>query len=436
MTTHHCHSTSKGTYKGLGSSGASVERPLSSDSPNYTLRYCVTPESSEKPALCINSHGAINSFLRPHLQLSSASSTAFPAFEVMELVRPFTGTYSKTQHLESALSVRLKAESAPASHCNSTSPGSPAAFCDHGMRSIESRRNQRNRVTLSGNVQHKLFNESSSSSRATYQALSHSNVVPAKSFPYYNDDHNGSGFKPIKGVGHHSSTVTGNMKTTAGARPWHQTSEPVPMKYFMNGVRLVTSSPSDVITGNVIQPSAASAAALRPSLFSSRRHHDSLCTSLKSLLQAPDPDRYRMTKEAALDFIQGQVDVWYAACQGDTSLVAAYIDAGVLVDALDRRYGRTPLQYASGNNNTAIVRLLLQAGASVHSHGSRDKHRNTPLHFAALYGKIEAALYLLDNGANCMGLNANGLTPLDLARDNCHMETVALLKKYGAISIQ
>jgi hypothetical protein len=234
------------------------------------------------------------------------------------------------------------------------------------------------------------------------------------------NDHNGSGFKLVMND-RDCIRSTSSVQSQARTRPWHQMSEPIPMKYFMNGVRLA------VIAPDVAAPALKST--LRPSLFSLRCHRNDMHKSLKSLLQ---PERVRMSRQAALDFIQGQVDVWYAACQGDTDLLAAYIDAGVIVDALDRRYGRTPLQYAAGNNNTAIMRLLLQAGANLHSEGSRDKDANTPLHFAALYGKTEAANYLLDNNADSMVLNANGLSPLRLALDNGHSATAELLKKYGA----
>lgn len=439
MTARYCHSTSKNTNRGLGSSGASVERPISCDSSNYTLRYCVAPESPDTPAIHVNSHGVINNLQHPRSKLNAAASAAFSVFEVVEVVRPFSGAYSKTPHQESISSSRLKVISAPSVHRLLTSSSSPAT-CDDSMHRPEGRQSQRNSLPLSKSFEHDLPHELSTSSRTMGRASIFSDIAPAKSIPNRkadgNGDHNGYGFKRKSGNDYHGSVSAGSFQTKAGARPWHQTAEPIPMKYFMNGVRMLTAtaSPLDVFSPVASLPHTASMTTLRPSLFSLRRHHDGLSTSLTALLQTPE--RQRMTKQAALDFIQGQVDVWYAACQGDNVLVAAYIDAGVLVDALDRRYGRTPLQYASGNNNTAVMRLLLQAGACVHSDGSRDKHRNTPLHFAALYGKTDAACYLLDNGADCMGINANGLTPLQLALANCHMDIVALLKKYGGDSLK
>jgi hypothetical protein len=124
------------------------------------------------------------------------------------------------------------------------------------------------------------------------------------------------------------------------------------MKYFTNGVRVSGASP------DTIASAAVETGVLRPSLFSLRCHHDSLHKSLKSLLH---PDRVSMRR-----WISYKAKL---TCGSRHVKAIAYIDAGVIVDALDRRYGRTPLQYAAGNNNTAIMRLLLQAGANVHSAG-------------------------------------------------------------------
>lgn len=312
----------------------------------------------------------------------------------------------------------------------SLQPGSHSSALQAHIRQNEYRK------SYSGNLARELFQEPPCAKISRSVDNDPSSVDTAFTKAWVNrktgDNRNAMSSTLTHSGDHHRNVGTACSVQTAACnssktRPWHQSTEQIPLKYFMNGARLAEKLPVATVS-DVSTP--APKGALRPSLFSLRSHRDGVHKSLQSLLQTPE--RVRMPMHLALDFIQEKVDVWFAACQGDTMLVAAYIDTGVDVDGLDRRYGRTALQYAAGNNNTAIMRLLVQAGADVNSEGSRDKHSNTPLHFAALYGKTEAVHYLLDNDADRMRSNSLGLTPLRLALDHGHVETAALLKKYGA----
>jgi hypothetical protein len=436
MTAPH-QSTSIGTSAGPGSKGASVERPNLRNPSSYILRYCNTPELPATPVTLAVNDCAINNLGRNQcLKVNETVIPVISAFEVVEFVRPFSDKShsdpSHRAHAASKVSMKPKTNIAPPFQQLSIkqSSRSPALHCRRTQS--EYRKGPMSNFTqLSSRVARELFQESGEEMGGTVEkGHKFAKAAFTKSLVTLNDNdnHNGSGFKLLKNVCRHNVVgAAANVNAESKAKPWHQVTDPIPMKYFMNGVRLIGET-QDVTEPYVISP--VSVSTLRPSLFSLRCRRYGMHKSLKSLLQTPE--RVRMPKEAATNFIQGQVDVWFAACQGDTDLVAAYIDAGVIVDALDRRHGRTPLQYAAGNNNTAIMRLLVQAGANVHSEGSRDKDSNTPLHFAALYGKTEAANYLLDNQADGNGVNLRGFKPLHLALENGHVETAELLKKYGA----
>ena len=78
----------------------------------------------------------------------------------------------------------------------------------------------------------------------------------------------------------------------------------------------------------------------------------------------------------------------------------------------------TPLHEAcsqtGGDNVKTVITLLIAAGANVNAASSSDG--NTPLHKAAYSGNIEAVRLLLESGANVNAINAEGKSPLAMAR--------------------
>ena len=79
--------------------------------------------------------------------------------------------------------------------------------------------------------------------------------------------------------------------------------------------------------------------------------------------------------------------------------------------------GVTPLHFAAGFGNTAILRSLLQKGALVNA---RSKSGITPLHAAALGAHPDAVQLLIENGADITAKDANGQTPLGAALAGNH----------------
>ncbi|KAF3603168.1 hypothetical protein F2Q69_00032825 [Brassica cretica] len=72
------------------------------------------------------------------------------------------------------------------------------------------------------------------------------------------------------------------------------------------------------------------------------------------------------------------------------------------------------------------AQVLIDAGASVNA---VDKNKNTPLHYAAGYGRKECVSLLLENGAAVTLQNLDEKTPIDVAKLNNQLEVVKLLEK-------
>jgi tankyrase len=70
------------------------------------------------------------------------------------------------------------------------------------------------------------------------------------------------------------------------------------------------------------------------------------------------------------------------------------------------------LHNACSFGHAEVVRLLIDAGSSVNDH---DRWGYTPIHEAAIKGKADVCIVLLQVGADCLARNADSKTPLDLA---------------------
>jgi ankyrin repeat protein len=77
-----------------------------------------------------------------------------------------------------------------------------------------------------------------------------------------------------------------------------------------------------------------------------------------------------------------------------------------------------------------MTKMLLEKGANANS-VEREIGR-TPLHWAAFRGRKTIAEMLLAHGANMDTRDWYGRTPLSLAKEGDHSETIELLRKHGA----
>jgi len=84
-----------------------------------------------------------------------------------------------------------------------------------------------------------------------------------------------------------------------------------------------------------------------------------------------------------------------------------------------------PLHIALLNKNTAITKLLIEAGANVNN---RQQTGLTPLHLAAQQGNIEIIVLLLEHGAIIELKNSNNKTASDLAASKGYSDIATILK--------
>ena len=129
----------------------------------------------------------------------------------------------------------------------------------------------------------------------------------------------------------------------------------------------------------------------------------------------------------------------------DTATVRLLLDAGADIDTADTFIGLTPLMNAAGNRNVEAVKLLLAKGAKVNAvskteglpkiqTGTVEFGGWTPLGMAAAFGPPEAVQVLLDAGGRIDAQDYRGFTPLMLAigTDRYDRRTVNMLVAHGA----
>ncbi|NGX56459.1 MAG: hypothetical protein K1060chlam5_00702 [Candidatus Anoxychlamydiales bacterium] len=124
----------------------------------------------------------------------------------------------------------------------------------------------------------------------------------------------------------------------------------------------------------------------------------------------------------------GKTPLAWAAKKGHRAIVRLLIDRGATIDQADD-LGSTPLVWATWSGDKATVRLLLDRGAAI---DFVDNIGFTPLVWAAWSGDEEVVRLLLDRGAAIDHAENFGSTPLAWAKRNGHEATARLLLERGA----
>jgi len=124
---------------------------------------------------------------------------------------------------------------------------------------------------------------------------------------------------------------------------------------------------------------------------------------------------------------EGYTALFHAASYGHTAIVKLLIEKGASVN---ERPGRnTPLIIASWGGYTDTVQVLLEAGADPNA---KDESGWTALTQAARKGYVEIARLLIKKGANVNVRLSDGNTPLSWAKAKQNQEMIELLKRAGA----
>ncbi|MGL9779768.1 MAG: ankyrin repeat domain-containing protein, partial [Wolbachia sp.] len=121
-------------------------------------------------------------------------------------------------------------------------------------------------------------------------------------------------------------------------------------------------------------------------------------------------ERHVSNKHEEVEAEHCKVSLHLAAKLGDLQAVKTLANKGDVDVQNDK--GETPLHFAALYGKEEVAALLLNKEANVNA---KDQIGRTPLHFAALYGKEEVAALLLNKEANVNAKDQIGRTPLHFA---------------------
>ena len=119
---------------------------------------------------------------------------------------------------------------------------------------------------------------------------------------------------------------------------------------------------------------------------------------------------------------QGESPLMLAAIKGHVELAQKMIQKGADIN----KTGWTPLHYAASTGQLKMIGFLLEQNAYI---DAESPNGTTPLMMASLYANPESVQLLLDQGADPMLKNEQGLTALQFAERGKRVDAVALLSK-------
>jgi ankyrin repeat protein len=125
----------------------------------------------------------------------------------------------------------------------------------------------------------------------------------------------------------------------------------------------------------------------------------------------------------------GVTALMYSARLGELDVVRLLVNAGASVNKQDNQRGATALIYAAGGGHTEIVKLLLDSGADPQI---RFASGSTFLHAAVAGHALDIVHFALDSGLEVNAESNDGLTPLHIAARSRSPRLLRLLINHGA----
>ena len=119
---------------------------------------------------------------------------------------------------------------------------------------------------------------------------------------------------------------------------------------------------------------------------------------------------------------QGESPLMLAAIKGHFDLAQKMVKKGADIN----KTGWTPLHYAASTGQLKMIGFLLEQNAYI---DAESPNGTTPLMMASLYASPESVQLLLDQGADPLLKNEQGLTALQFAERGKRVDAVALLSK-------
>lgn len=154
--------------------------------------------------------------------------------------------------------------------------------------------------------------------------------------------------------------------------------------------------------------------------------------------------------DANAEYGEGETPLMTAARTGNVGAVKMLLTFGGNVNARETWRGQTALMWAASENHAAVVKLLVELKADVNARSvhyafpkltggnggiihDRAEGGLTPLFFAAREGAAEAAVLLVEAGADLKATDPQyGFTPMQTAIFNGHYDLAATLVEKGA----
>lgn len=156
-------------------------------------------------------------------------------------------------------------------------------------------------------------------------------------------------------------------------------------------------------------------------------------SDMKTAIQNGDLMLVKSMIEGNKDLLEIRIDTYFtplnfASLEGKTDIVKYLVEKGADINTRDRE-GSNPLQNAAIKGYFDIVKILVEKGSDVNY---KDDNDVTPLHFACMSGNYELVKYLIDKGANVRAVSKAGREPIFEAAWGGNLEMLKFLESKGA----